>query len=175
MSFFNLGHRVEHADDPAVVPPVDLSKAERYLASLAGKYGPIPPAALAIETDAVATLLLDGSALVALASGHGRARAYLAWAVRTKARIVAPATAFIDPRAAAAAALVADVVPIYASTAEVAASLLAESRLWLPLDALHVALAAKLRPAAILTRDAAGLRALANATDQSGVIVFSLF
>lgn len=175
LSFFNRGHRVEHADNTEVVPAIDISKAERYLASLTAKYGPLSPAALvAIQADSVATLLLDGAALTALAAGNPRARAYIAWAVRTKTRIVAPATAFLDPNAASVASLVADVVPIYASTAEVASTLLAQSRLWLPIDALHVALASKLRPAAILTRDAGGLRALASAADQTGVIVFSL-
>jgi predicted nucleic acid-binding protein len=116
-----------------------------------------------IVTDSIATLVLDGSALLALAAGHPRARAYVTWAVRSRTRVVAPATAFLDPAVAAVAASVADVVPIYASTAEVAATLLSHARLSLPIDALHVALASKLRPAAILTRDRRGLGALVNA------------
>ena len=174
LSFFNRGFRIEVADDHAVVPQVDLSKAQTYLASLTAKHGPLALSDLAIETDAVATLLLDGPALLALASGNARARAYLGWAVRSKTRVVVPATAFLDPAVAAIASAVADVVPIYASTAEVAAGLLAGSRLALPFDALVVALASKMRPAAILTRDAAGIGALARAVDQKGVLVFSL-
>jgi hypothetical protein len=174
LSFFNRGHRVEHADDDTIVPPIDTSKAQRYLAALTAKHGPLGPSDLAIATDSIATLILDGPALLALGAGHRRARAYVAWAVRTKTRLVAPATAFLDPAVAAIASAVADIVPIYASTAEVAATLLRESRVALPIDALQVALASKLRPAAILTRDATGIGALARAIDQSGVIVFSL-
>ena len=173
-SFFNRGHRVEIADAVPVVPPVDTSKAEHYLAMLALRHGPLEPADLAIETDSIATLMLDGPAFLALAAGHRRARAYVAWAVRSKSRVVAPATSFLDPAVAAIASAVADVIPIYASTAEVAATLLAQSRLALPFDALQVALASKLRPAAILTRDPIGIGALARAIDQSGVVVFSL-
>lgn len=174
LSFFNRGHRVEHADDPGIVPAVDISKAEHYLAALTAKHGPLPPAALSVQADAVATLVLDAAALSALAAGNPRARAYLEWAVRSKTRIVAPATVFLDPNAGTVAGLVADVVPIYASTAQLASILLAQSRLFLPIDALHVALASRLRPAAILTRDGGGMRALANAGDQRGVIVFCL-
>jgi len=174
LSFFNRGHRVEIADPKPVVPPIDVSKAELYLAELSERHGPLGPSDLAVQADAVAALLLDGPALLALAAGSPRARAYLAWAVRSKTRIVAPATAFLDPAVAAIAGAVAEVVPIYASTAEVAATLLSQSRLALPFDALCVALASKLRPAAILTRDVAGIGALARAVDQSGVIVFSL-
>jgi predicted nucleic acid-binding protein len=174
LSFFNRGHRVEHADGNGVVAPVDMSKAERFLATLVAKYGPLPAGATDIVTDSIATLVLDGPALLALAAGHPRARAYVTWAVRMRTRVVVPATAFLDPEVAAIAGSVADIVPIYASTAEVAATLIAHARLSLPIDALHVALASKLRPAAILTRDPNGVRALVNAADQSGVVVFTL-
>jgi hypothetical protein len=174
LSFFNRGHRTEHADPVDVVPVLDSSKAERYLAMLAAKHGPLAPSDLAIQTDSIAALLLDGPSFLALAAGHRRARAYLAWAVRSKTRLVAPATSFLDPAVAAIAASVADIVPIYASTAEVAALLLEQSRLALPFDALQVALASKLRPAAILTRDPTGIGALTRAIVQSGVLVFSL-
>ncbi len=174
LSFFNRGHRVEHADGNGVVAPVDVSKAQRFLEALAVRHGPIPVAATRIETDAIAALVMDGSALLALAAGHGRARAYAAWAVRTKVRIVVPSTAFLDPDVAAVAGNIADVVPIYASTAESATIVMRQARIHLPFDALTVALASKLRPAAILTRDPTGVRALANAMDQSGVVVFSL-
>ena len=174
LSFFNRGNRVEIDDPKPVAPPVDVSKAEHFLATLSAKHGPIAPADAMIRTDTVAALLLDGPALLALAAGNVRARAYVAWAVRSKTRVVAPATVFLDPGVAAIAGAVADVVPIYASTAELAATLLVRARLSLPFDALCVALASKLRPAAILTRDAAGVGTLARAADQSGIFVFSL-
>ena len=94
--------------------------------------------------------------------------------MRSKARVIAPATVFLDPAVAAIAGAVADIVPIYASTAELAGTLLANSRLSLPFDSLAVALASKLRPAAILTRDGAGIGALARALDQTGVFIFAL-
>ena len=111
---------------------------------------------------------------LALAAGNVRARAYVGWAVRSHTRVVAPATSFLDPTAASVAAAVADVLPIYASTAELAATLLSRARLSLPFDALSVALASKLRPAAILTRDVAGIGALVRATNQTGISVFPL-
>ena len=174
LSFFNRGHRIEIDDPKSVVPPVDVAKAEHFLAALSAKHGPLAPADAMIETDSIAALVLDGPALLALAAGSPRARAYVAWAVRSKARIIAPATVFLDPSVAAIAASVADVVPIYASTAELAGTLLANARLCLPFDSLAVALASKLRPAAILPHDGAGIGALARALDQTGVFIFTL-
>ena len=127
LSFFNRGHRIEIDDPKSVVPSVDVAKAEHFLAALSAKHGPLAPADAMIETDSIAALVLDGPALLALAAGSPRARAYVAWAVRSKARIIAPATVFLDPSVAAIAASVADVVPIYASTAELAGTLLANA------------------------------------------------
>jgi len=173
LSFFSRGQRVE-IEEPKPIAHVDVSKAEHFLAALTVKHGPIAAADAVVVTDAATALLLDGPALLALAAGNVRARAYVGWAVRSHTRVVAPATSFLDPTAASVAAAVADVLPIYASTAELAATLLSRARLSLPFDALSVALASKLRPAAILTRDVAGIGALVRATNQTGISVFPL-
>jgi hypothetical protein len=174
LSFFSRGQRVEIDEPKPIAPTVDVSKAEHFLAALTVKHGPIAAADAMIATDAASALLLDGPALLALAAGNVRARAYVGWAVRSHTRLVAPATSFLDPAVASVAAAIADVLPIYASTAELAATLLSRSRLSLPFDALSVALASKLRPAAILTRDVAGIGALVRATNQTGISVFPL-
>ncbi|MDQ2907912.1 MAG: hypothetical protein M3R44_01010, partial [Candidatus Eremiobacteraeota bacterium] len=62
-------------------------KAAAYLATLAEMYGALEPDALAATTPAVAALILDPSALKALARGDHHARAHVARAVSMCARI----------------------------------------------------------------------------------------
>ena len=70
LSFFSRGHRIEVDDPKSVVPPVDVTKAEHFLAVLSAKHGPLAPADAMIRTDTVAALLLDGPALLALAAAY---------------------------------------------------------------------------------------------------------
>ena len=153
-------------------PPVP--RAAQYLGALSNAFGPLPTDALAEEPALVATMLLDASAVTALARGNPRARAFVARAVGSLAKIAVPATSLLDPQVATIAEYVADVVAIDARVVRRAAALMAEARISQPFEALAVACASFATPAAVVTAHAAAVGRLARAADQPGLFVFAI-
>lgn len=149
-------------------------KAAAYLATLAEMYGTLAPAALAQTTPAVATLVLDPSALKALARGDGYARAHVARAIGMLARIEIPATALLDTRLMPVAEAVGSIVPIDEDITQIAGELLARVGVLMPLDALTVALGVREGSAALLTTDRPGISALARAAAHPGLHVLTI-
>ena len=160
--------------DDSRTRPSPVSKASRYLASLADAYGPVPPSELRPDVPFVDTLVLDASALTELAAGNIRARALVARAVGSLARIVVPATALRSGTHQRIADLLADVLPIEASHARTAAKLLLAAPGSDPYDALSVACIAYADRAAIVTTAAERLDRLVRAAARPNVYVFSI-
>jgi len=126
--------------------------AKAGLATLNDTYGPLPASALALEVPCVDTLVLDASALSALADGNVQARAYVTRAANSLARILVPATEVRNATHQRIAEALADIVPIDRARASFAAMLIARTPGADPYAALTVATAAaRAERAAILT------------------------
>lgn len=161
-------------------------KAARYLATLAGAYGPLPPEpGTAADADAdadaeiriVDVLVLDASALMALAHGNGRARGHLSRAVGALSRIVVPATALVDAAHLRVAEAVGDILTLDDATSRLATSLMTDTGLTLPAIALAVACAAHPAHAGrvgIVTAEGAHATVLARATNRYDLYVFAV-
>ena len=89
-----------------------VPRAAAYLALLADAYGPLPAESTPDERPLVEALTFDATGLTALAHGDVRARRHLARAVASMARILVPATALLEPGAAAFAGAVAEIVEV---------------------------------------------------------------
>jgi len=150
------------------------AKAAEYLAALSAAYGALPAHVLQTEPPPFETLLLDASALSALARGEPRARAYLSRAVGCAARILIPASALLETRLGAVADAVGEIVALDASVAREAAALLGDTRLAAPLAALIVACAARCRPAAIMTAEVWIIGELVEAAAQPELFVLAV-
>ncbi|GAC1348718.1 MAG: hypothetical protein NVSMB19_00190 [Vulcanimicrobiaceae bacterium] len=151
-----------------------LSKAGRYLATLAQTYGPLSTTALADDVPFVDTLILDASALTALAGGNARARAHVTRAVGSLARILVPATVLRDGTLQRIADALADVVPTDSAQARLAATLLVAAPDADPYDALTVALAAQAERGAVLTTHSRTIERLVRATTRRDLYAFSV-
>lgn len=166
-------------------------KAARYLATLAAAYGPLVPgpgtAAADADADAdahadaerriVDVLVLDASALMALARGNARARGHLSRAVGALSRVVVPATALVDAAHLRVAEAVGDILTLDDATSRLAATLMTDTGLTLPAIALAVACAAHPAHAgrvAIVTADGAHATVLARATNRYELYVFAV-
>ena len=150
------------------------TKAAQYLAALSDAYGPLPSDALQAELPPFTSLLLDASALAALARGEARARAYLMRAVGCAARVLVPASALLETRLGAVADAVGEIVPLDETVGREAAALLDETGCSAPLAALIVACAARRRPAAIMTAEPSLIGELARATSQAELFVLAV-
>jgi predicted nucleic acid-binding protein len=159
---------------PAVPEQSSAPKAARYLAALAEAYGPLPATPFPHEPPLVRALTFDATGLAALARGDVRARAYLARAVGSIARILVPATALLEPRLAAVADAIAEIVELDESVARSAAQIMNDARLTLPLDALLVACAARERSTGIVTADSVAIGDLVRAAALPELHVFAL-
>lgn len=149
-------------------------KAAAYLATLADMHGTLAPAALAQSTPAITTLVLDPSALKALAHGDAYARAHVARAIGMLARIEIPATALLDTRLVPVAEAVGTIVSIDEDITRIAGELLARVGVLMPLDALTVATAARDEAAAVLTTDRPAVSALARAAGHPGLHILTI-
>jgi hypothetical protein len=145
--------------------------ASAYLDELDARFGFLPAESADAGDAPFDTLLMDGSAVVALASGDAPTRTYLRAALARGANVTIAASALADPRVAALAQRVAAVIDVDDRAGNEAARLISETRLRLPLDALNVACAPAGLRVAILTADPAGLGALVRATGRSDLNV----
>lgn len=155
------------------IRPRPISKAGAYLARLRDAYGPLAASVLADEAPFVDTLVLDASALTALAGGDMRVRAHVASAVGSLARICVPATSLHDPVLERIATSCAEIVPIDREHARLAATLLVRVPGSDPFDALAVALAARADRGAIVTMRAKDLDPLRVAANRQALFLFS--
>lgn len=165
---------------PAGPPPPATDRgghpnAARYLGSLVAAYGPLDPAA---ESDAawplVDLLVIDASALAALARGNAQARAHLSRAVGALARIVVPSTALVDAAHARVAHAIAEIESVDAAGANLAARLIAQTSRVFPSTAFAVAAASHGPSAAVLTADVASATAYTRALGRPGLYVFAV-
>ncbi len=168
---------------PAVAPRADAlgdprttsARAARYLGSLAAAYGPLEAAD---ESESpgplVDVLVLDTSALAALARGNVRARAHLSRAVGALARIVVPELALVDAAHTRVAHAVAEIESVDAALAGAAARMIADTGLVAPTTALAVASAARSPRTAVLTADAVIAAAYARASARPTLYVFEV-
>ena len=165
---------------PAVAPGplADLGShpnAARYLGSLVAAYGPLDPAD---ESDAawplVDLLVIDASALAALARGNVRARAHLSRAVGSLARIVVPAAALADAAHARVAHAVGEIEPVDEANAKLAARLIAQTGRVAPSTAFAAAAATRGASAAILTADVTPATAYTRTVGRPGLYVFAV-
>lgn len=154
--------------------PTTVSKVGRYLATLADAYGPLPTRVLDVDAPFVDTLVLDASAVAALAGGDMRARAHVARAVGSLARIVVPATSLRDGTLERIARSFAEIVPIDSAHVRLAAKLLIEVPGSDPYDALVIACGARTERAAIVTGHASDVEPLRSAAAHDALYVFSL-
>lgn len=151
------------------------TKAARYLGALVAAYGPLPPDdAATLGTPLVDLLVLDATALAALARGNLRARAQLARAVGALARIVVPATALVDAAHQRVAEAVGTIVTIDRPIAHEAARLLLAKPGTSATAALAIACTMHARSAAILSSEGVALEPLARATRRSDLYVFTI-
>jgi hypothetical protein len=150
-------------------------KASRYLGALVAAYGPLPREDAAdLDAPLVDLLVVDATALAALACGNVRARAQLAHAIGALARIVVPATALIDAAHQRVAEAVGTIVSIDASIARAAARLLLETPGAPATSALVVACAMHARRSAVLSAEATTLAPLARAAHRDELYVFAI-
>jgi len=154
--------------------PIPVSKTGQYLAKLTEAYGPLVPGVLAADTPFVDTLVLDASALTALAAGDMRARAHVARAVGSLARIVVPATSLRDATSERIARSFADIVTVDTAHVRLAATLLIKAPGADPYDALAVACAVRADRAAIVTTQASELEPLLAAAGSRALYLFSI-
>ncbi len=151
------------------------AKASRYLGALVAAYGPLSREDAAdLDAPLVDLLVVDATALAALARGNVRARAQLAHAVGALARIVVPATALVDAAHQRVAEAVGTIVSIDASIARTAARLLLETPGAPATSALAVACAMHARRSAILSAEETALASLARATHRDELYVFAI-
>ena len=151
------------------------TKAARYLGALVAAYGPLPPDdAATLGTPLVDLLVLDATALAALARGNLRARAQLARAVGALARIVVPATALVDALHQRVAEAVGTIVTIDRPIAHEAARLLLAKPGTSATAALAIACTMHARSAAILSSEGAALEPLARMSRRSDLYVFAI-
>ena len=156
-------------------PDESTAKAARYLGALVAAYGPLPLEDLATpDSPLVDLLVLDASALAALARGNVRARAQLARAVGTLARIVVPTIALVDAAHQRVAQAVGTIVTIDRPIAHEAARLLVATPYSSAMAALAIACTMHTRRAAILSAECAALGPLARATHRSELYVFAI-
>ena len=150
-------------------------KASRYLGALVAAYGPLSREDLAdLVAPLVDLLVVDATALAALARGNVRARAQLAHAVGALARIVVPGTALVDAAHQRVAEAVGTIVSIDASIARAAARLLLETPGAPATSAIAVACAMHARRSAILSAEETALVSLARATHRDELYVFAI-
>lgn len=161
-------------DDRDRRAPAPISKAGRYLATLADAYGALPTHVLAAETPFVDTLVLDASAVAALAAGDMRVRAHLARAVGSLARIVVPATSLRDGSVDRIARSFAEIVTIDAAHVRLAAELIVKAPGSDPYDALAIACGARAERGAVVTARADELEPLRLAAAHHALYVFSI-
>jgi len=154
--------------------PAPVSKASRYLATLGDAYGPLPSRALAVDSPLVDTIVLDASGLIALARGNVRARAHIARAVASFARIVIPATTLRTDAQQRIAESVGDVVPVDDAQARLAAALLVRTPGADPYVALTVAALARADHGAIVTAQRHAVAALVRSAERPNLYVFSV-
>ena len=151
------------------------AKAARYLGALVAAYGPLPPEDPATaNTPLVDLLVLDATALAALARGNVRARAQLAHAVGSLARIVVPATALVDAAHQRVAQAVGTVMNIDAPTARAAARLLLAAPRASATSALAVACAMYARRSAILSAEGTTLESLTRSVQRDEFYIFAI-
>lgn len=152
-----------------------IPQAARYLESLASAFGPLDP-----QSDRDATwplvdlLVLDASALAALARGNRLARLHLSRAIGSLARIVVPVTSLSNATNVRVAESVGDVVGVDVSTARDAARAILATRCVEPETALAVAMASHGPVAAILTAEATTAQAYARALRTERPYVFAV-
>ncbi|GAC1557286.1 MAG: hypothetical protein NVS3B17_05700 [Vulcanimicrobiaceae bacterium] len=163
------------SEPPRIAPHADDVRAARYLGALVAAYGPLDPLD---EADAawplVDLLVLDASALAALARGNARARAHLSHAVGSLARIVVPVTALVDATHARVARAIGDIEPVDAAAARFAARGILATGIVAPTTALAVAAATRAERAAILTGDVDATTAFVRFAERSELYVFAI-
>ncbi len=164
-------------EDPSTLASrrAPTAKASQYLATLNDAYGPLPASALALDVPCVDTLVLDASALSALADGNVEARAYVTRAVSSLAHILVPATELRNATHQRIAEALAVIVPIDRARASFAAMLLARTPGADPYEALTVAAAAaRAERAAIVTTATQSVERLVRAAERPHLYVFAL-
>ncbi len=162
-------------EQPILRSDDSTAKAARYLGALVAAYGPLPDEdTTMLGTPLVDLLVLDATALAALARGNIRARAHLARAVGALARIVVPTTALVDAAHQRVAEAVGTIVAIDRPIAHEAARLLLATPGAPATAALAIACTKHTRRAAILSAHGNALAPLARATYRSELYVFAV-
>lgn len=163
------------ADTRAMADVATAPDAARYLAALVAAYGPLEPADNTVTDAPLPDLLvIDASALPALARGNAQARAHLAHAVGALARIVVPATALVDAVHARVAHAVAEIDAVDIVLARLAAHLIVDTGLRLESTALAVACASRSMHGAVLTGNAAAAQRYTRALERPELVIFSI-
>ncbi len=165
------------AAPPAVAPPAAAAvpDAARYLAALVAAYGPLEPIDATVSGTPLPDLLvIDASALPALARGNVRARAHLSHAVGALARVVVPATALLDAAHARVAHAIAEIGAVDVVLAKTAARLIADTGLRSESTALAVASASRSAHGAVLTGDVATAQRYARALGRPGLVILPI-
>ena len=170
-----LDDRAVRPHSPTPRTDESTAKAARYLGALVAAYGPLSPDdSPTIASPLVDLLVLDATALAALARGNVRARAQLARAVGALARVVVPATALVDAAHQRVAEAVGTIVTIDRPIAHEAARLLVATPRASATAAIAIACAMHTRRSAILSAESVALEPLARAARRNELYVFAI-